>query len=122
MLGIVNQTSQRRAPANSPRYAYMLPTAPGHSATVLVAFATSRGTPSQTMAGNVTSVPPPATELTALPVAAARKMRMNVGMDKGAVSGTYLATRLTQTDGSRQLSRRIVRIPASRSPQGNDMP
>jgi len=41
MLGIVNQTSQRRAPVNSPRYADMLPTAPGHSATVLVAFATS---------------------------------------------------------------------------------
>jgi hypothetical protein len=36
------------------------------------------------MAGNVTSVPPPATELTALPMAAARKMRMNDGMDKGA--------------------------------------
>ena len=64
-LGIVNHASQRRAPVNSPRYAHMLPTAPGHSATVLVAFATRAGRPSQTMAGNVTSVPPPATELTA---------------------------------------------------------
>ena len=37
------------------------------------------------MAGNVTSVPPPATELTALPIAAARKMRMNDGMDTAGV-------------------------------------
>ena len=82
----MNHASQRRAPVNSPRYAHMLPTAPGHSATVLVAFATRADRPSQTMAGNVTSVPPPATELTPLPIAAARKMRMNDGMDKAAVS------------------------------------
>jgi cell division ATPase FtsA len=70
---------------NSPRYAHMLPTAPGQSATVLVALAMSGDRPSQTMAGNVTSVPPPATELTALPTAAARKMRMNDGKDNAAV-------------------------------------
>jgi len=41
------------------------------------------------------------------PMAAARKMRMSDGMYKGAVEGTDLALRLTQIDGSRQLSRRI---------------
>src|SRR5688572_9118222 len=50
----------------------MLPNEPGHSATVLVAFAEIGGTPSHTMAGNVMSVPPPAIELTAPPTSAAR--------------------------------------------------
>ena len=63
----------------------MLPKAPGHNATVLVAFATSGGTPSQTIAGNVSSVPPPAIELTAPPTAAARKMRTKAGKDKPPV-------------------------------------
>src|SRR5882762_1503194 len=43
----------------------MLPREPGHSATVLVALATSGVTPSATIAGNVSSVPPPAMELIA---------------------------------------------------------
>ena len=43
----------------------MLASEPGHSATVLVALAASGGTPSQTIAGKVMSVPPPATELIA---------------------------------------------------------
>ena len=51
----------------------MLPNEPGQSATVLVALAASAGIPSQTIAGNVRSVPPPAIELTAPPSRAARK-------------------------------------------------
>ena len=43
----------------------MLPKEPGQSATVLVALAEIGGSPSQTSAGNVNSVPPPAIELTA---------------------------------------------------------
>ena len=49
----------------------MLPTAPGQSATVLVALAVRAGTPRPMRAGKVSSVPPPATELTAPPAAAA---------------------------------------------------
>src|SRR6266702_4221284 len=48
----------------------MLPSEPGHSATVLVALATRGVTPSPTMAGKVSSVPPPAIAFTA-PAAAA---------------------------------------------------
>src|SRR6185503_6945233 len=55
----------------------MLPNDPGHSATVLVALAEIGGTPSQTIAGNVISVPPPAIELTAPPISAARKTSRN---------------------------------------------
>src|SRR5256885_8148708 len=43
----------------------MLPSAPGQSATVLVALATSGVTPRATIAGNVSSVPPPAMAFTA---------------------------------------------------------
>src|SRR5256885_11191249 len=43
----------------------MLPTSPGHMATVLVAFAVTEDSPSQISVGKVTSVPPPATELIA---------------------------------------------------------
>lgn len=43
----------------------MVPTVPGQIATVLVAFALIEGSPSQISVGNVTSVPPPATELIA---------------------------------------------------------
>src|SRR5574338_842405 len=49
----------------------MLLNAPGHSATVLVALATSGGTPSAMSAGNVSNVPPPAIEFTMPPTAAA---------------------------------------------------
>src|SRR5215204_5574332 len=55
----------------------MLPNDPGHSATVLVALAEIGGTPSQTIAGNVMSVPPPAIELTAPPISAARNTSRN---------------------------------------------
>ena len=81
MLGAVNHTSHARVPASSPRYAIKLANAPGHSATALVAFADNGGTPSHTTAGNVTSVPPPATELIAPPMAAARKTRKYVKND-----------------------------------------
>src|SRR5688500_9188370 len=53
----------------------MLPNEPGHNATVLVALAESGGLPSQTIAGNVRSVPPPAIEFTAPPASAARNTR-----------------------------------------------
>lgn len=43
----------------------MVPTVPGQIATVLVALALIEGRPSQIKVGNVTSVPPPATELIA---------------------------------------------------------
>lgn len=43
----------------------MLPTDPGHIATVLVALAATELSPSQTSVGNVSNVPPPATELIA---------------------------------------------------------
>ena len=43
----------------------MVPTVPGQMATVLVAFALMEGSPSQIRVGNVSSVPPPATELMA---------------------------------------------------------
>ena len=49
----------------------MLPSEPGQSATVLVALATSGVTPSPTMAGKVSSVPPPAMAFTAPAAAAA---------------------------------------------------
>jgi hypothetical protein len=52
----------------------MLLSAPGHSATVLVALAMSGGTPSATMDGKVRSVPPPAMEFTMPPTAAATRM------------------------------------------------
>src|SRR6267378_6506265 len=51
----------------------MLPREPGHSATVLVALATSGVTPRATIAGNVSSVPPPAMAFMApAPMAATR--------------------------------------------------
>src|ERR1043166_4273412 len=53
----------------------MLPSEPGQSATVLVALATSGVTPSPTMAGKVSSVPPPAMALTEAAAAAARSAR-----------------------------------------------
>lgn len=43
----------------------MVPTVPGQMATVLVAFALIEGRPSQIKVGNVSRVPPPATELMA---------------------------------------------------------
>ena len=51
----------------------MPPSDPGQMATVLVAFAVIDGRPSQTSAGNDTSVPPPATELIAPAAKAATK-------------------------------------------------
>src|SRR3989442_756744 len=49
----------------------MLPSDPGQMATVLVAFAATEDRPSRMSAGNVTSVPPPATELMAPAIKAA---------------------------------------------------
>src|ERR1700734_509984 len=43
----------------------MVPTVPGQMATVLVALALMDGSPSQISVGNVSNVPPPATELMA---------------------------------------------------------
>jgi hypothetical protein len=56
---------RRSAVRSSFRYPHMLPTDPGQMATVLVAFADTEFSPSQINVGNVTSVPPPATELIA---------------------------------------------------------
>jgi glc operon protein GlcG len=51
----------------------MVPTVPGHMATVLVALALMEGSPSQIKVGKVSSVPPPATELMAPATKAAAK-------------------------------------------------
>src|SRR6188474_347974 len=56
----------------------MLPIAPGQSATVLVALAVIAGTPSPTNAGKVISVPPPAMELIAPPMAAASTTQISL--------------------------------------------
>ena len=61
----------------------MLPNDPGQMATVLVALAITDGSPSQIREGNVTSVPPPATELMAPAMNAAPNATAecdNVGM------------------------------------------
>ena len=60
---------------NCCRYAPMLATCPGHSATVLVAFALTGGMPMNSSVGNVTKLPPPATALMA-PASSAAKNRM----------------------------------------------
>jgi len=60
----------------------MLPSEPGHNATVLVALATRGVTPSPTMAGKVSSVPPPAIAFTAPAAAAA----MNASTRRAAVT------------------------------------
>src|SRR5579871_5533348 len=62
----------------------MLPTVPGQTATVFVAFAITGFSPSQIKVGNVISVPPPATELispatNAAPKAAAEWTRSSAG-------------------------------------------
>src|SRR5258705_13676756 len=56
----------------------MLPTAPGHNATVLVALALIGGTPSAIRAGNVTSVPPPAMEFMTPPMSAETTARASL--------------------------------------------
>src|SRR5262245_51615575 len=57
----------------SPRYANVLDSAAGHSASVDVAFATTGATPATISAGSVKNDPPPATALSAPPTAAAKK-------------------------------------------------
>ena len=59
---------------NSRRKPIRLASDPGHSETVLVALASTGFIPVQTSAGNVISVPPPETELTAPPMNAATKI------------------------------------------------
>src|SRR5918992_2106656 len=70
----------------------MLPRAPGHSATVLVALATIGGTPSPTSAGNVSSVPPPAIELTAPATAEARTTRGRRSAAERSKAGSGVST------------------------------
>ena len=65
----------------------MLATAPGHNATVLVAFATIAGMPRPTSAGNVSNVPPPAIELTAPPMTAATRTKASRIEPEGASGG-----------------------------------
>src|SRR5918996_2958097 len=60
--------------SSSFRYPYKPPNSPGHSATVLVPFATLGSSPSQMRTGNVSKVPPPAMELIAPAVNAAHSM------------------------------------------------
>src|SRR5581483_12405617 len=62
-LGINSQNSRGSAVPNSRRYPQALATIPGQIATELVALAVTELSPSQISVGNVTSVPPPATEL-----------------------------------------------------------
>src|SRR5947199_336759 len=82
----------------------MLPSEPGHSATVLVALATSGVTPSATIAGNVSSVPPPAMAFTApAPRAAtsASDKRRIVGSVIGAFVGSFAGAALFEYSLSR---------------------
>src|SRR5688572_24346070 len=67
----------------------MLPSAPGQSATVLVALATIGEMPRPTRAGKVSSVPPPAIELTAPATADATTTRgsRSAGVRSRAGSG-----------------------------------
>ena len=60
--------------SSSFRYPYKPPNSPGHSATVLVPFATLGSSPSQIRTGNVSKVPPPAMELIAPAANAAHSM------------------------------------------------
>src|ERR1700733_641314 len=64
-LGAVSASILRSAVRSSFRYPHMPPSDPGQIATVLVAFAATEVSPNQISVGNVTNVPPPATELIA---------------------------------------------------------
>src|SRR3954470_1783583 len=66
----------RRDVLMSPRYANVLDSDAGHSASVDVALAATGDTPAKMSAGSVRNDPPPATALSAPPIAAARKSRM----------------------------------------------
>ena len=83
-LGSVRRTTQARAPRSSPRYPHMLLSAPGHSATVLVALAVSAGTPSPTSAGKVSSVPPPAMAFTPPPSTEAMNTAASASAERGS--------------------------------------
>ena len=54
----------------------MLAANPGHSATVLVALASTAGTPVTNSAGNEIKVPPPATAFSVPPITAAKNRKM----------------------------------------------
>src|SRR5918996_6386900 len=60
--------------SSSFRYPYKPPNSPGHSANVLVPFATLGSSPNQIRTGNVSKVPPPAMELIAPAANAAHSM------------------------------------------------
>ena len=59
-----------RSRGRSLRYAMVLDTPAGHSATAVVAFAATGGTPTSSIDGNTRKLPPPATELIAPPTRA----------------------------------------------------
>ena len=62
----------------------MLPTDPGKSATVLVAFACRGGMPSAISAGKVSKVPPPAMEFMTPAIIAAMTANVSCEMDNVA--------------------------------------
>src|SRR5215470_13314428 len=71
-----SRISHCRDERSSRRYASVLDTDAGQSASVDVALATTAGTPATMSAGSVRNDPPPATALSAPPMAAATKSKM----------------------------------------------
>ena len=70
-----------RSRGRSLRYAIVLATPAGHSATAVVAFAATGGTPTRSIDGNTRKLPPPATELIAPPTVPAAKRSAEVASD-----------------------------------------
>src|SRR5271165_1717352 len=68
--------NKRRGTLSRFRYAPVLAANPGQRATVLVALASTAGTPVLSNAGNVRKVPPPATAFSVPPITAARNKKM----------------------------------------------
>ena len=72
----------RRGTSRRLRYAPPLAVAPLHNAIVFVAFAGIGGTPLNSSAGNAMKLPPPATEFSAPPSAAAKNRKTMVSICK----------------------------------------
>ena len=88
--GGTKSSIQRRIGARSFRKAAMAASAPGQSARVLVALAMIGARPSQSSAGNETSVPPPASELIAPATAPAAKSTATSSPVSGRSSRAHL--------------------------------
>src|SRR2546422_11583422 len=90
----------------------MLPSEPGQSATVLVALATSGVTPSATIAGTVSSVPPPAMAFTA----PAPKAATSASAQRRMVTQIVYVTGSYEARPSRPAARRLHHPPPAARP------